>query len=143
MSSIFTACKRSLGQGNIFRSVCQEFCSWGVCLSECWDTTSPQDQAGTPVGPGRHPPGQGTPGADTSPKADTPLGPGTPRDQTPPRPVTPQEQTPPGTPPRDQAPLPPAQSMVRESVNERAVCILLECILAHTLFADSRYNPQE
>ena len=23
---IFTACKRSLGQGNIFRSVCQEFC---------------------------------------------------------------------------------------------------------------------
>ena len=25
----FTARKGSLGQGNIFRSVCQEFCSWG------------------------------------------------------------------------------------------------------------------
>ena len=27
--SIFTACKRSLGQGNIFRSMCQEFCPRG------------------------------------------------------------------------------------------------------------------
>ena len=26
---LVTACKRSLGQGNIFRSVCQEFCSQG------------------------------------------------------------------------------------------------------------------
>ena len=30
----FTARKRSLGQGNIFRSVCQEFCSWGG-LPQC------------------------------------------------------------------------------------------------------------
>ena len=37
LSEIITAHKRSLGQGNIFRSVCQEFCpgggrvcSWGV-----------------------------------------------------------------------------------------------------------------
>ena len=30
MDSIITARKRSLGQGNIFTSVCQEFCSWGV-----------------------------------------------------------------------------------------------------------------
>ena len=32
-----------LGQGNIFRSVCQEFCprGGGVCLSACWDTTPP------------------------------------------------------------------------------------------------------
>ena len=28
-SWIITACKRSLGQGNIFRSVCPEFCSQG------------------------------------------------------------------------------------------------------------------
>ena len=37
---LFTARKQSLGQGNIFRSVCQEFCSrgGGVCLSACWDT---------------------------------------------------------------------------------------------------------
>ena len=27
--NIITARKRSLGQGNIFSSVCQEFCSWG------------------------------------------------------------------------------------------------------------------
>ena len=27
---IISVHKRSLGQGNIFRSVCQEFCSWGV-----------------------------------------------------------------------------------------------------------------
>ena len=36
---LVTARKRSLGQGNIFRSVCQEFCpQGGVCLSACWDT---------------------------------------------------------------------------------------------------------
>ena len=36
----FTARKRSLGQGNIFSSVCQKFCPRGVvCLSACWDTT--------------------------------------------------------------------------------------------------------
>ena len=29
MRTIVTARKRSLGQGNIFTSVCQEFCSWG------------------------------------------------------------------------------------------------------------------
>ena len=27
-----------LGQGNIFSSVCQEFCTWGVCPIACWDT---------------------------------------------------------------------------------------------------------
>ena len=31
----FTARKRSLGQGNIFRSVCQEFCSWGGGIPAC------------------------------------------------------------------------------------------------------------
>ena len=49
---LITARKRSLGQGNIFRSVCQEFCPWGVCLRACWDTTP------SPPGPGRHAPGQ-------------------------------------------------------------------------------------
>ena len=29
---MFTACKRSLGQGNIFRSVCQQFCLRGGCF---------------------------------------------------------------------------------------------------------------
>ena len=42
VSRFITARKRSLGQGNIFSSVCQEFRSWeGVCLSACWDTTPP------------------------------------------------------------------------------------------------------
>ena len=31
---IITARKRSLGQGNIFSSVCQEFCSQGVVASQ-------------------------------------------------------------------------------------------------------------
>ena len=72
-----------LRQGNIFTSVCQEFCPWGgVCLSACWDT----------------PPGQ------TPSRADTPLG------QTLPPPDRLPGQTPPGKPPR-QTPLgrhPPA-----------------------------------
>ena len=61
-----------LGQGNIFRSICQEFCSLegGVaCPIACWDTP-PRDQ--TPPGP----------------EEDTPWGPDTLRDQTPPPPTT-------------------------------------------------------
>ena len=34
ISDMFTARKRSLGQGNIFKSVCQEFCSWGGVVSQ-------------------------------------------------------------------------------------------------------------
>ena len=57
----------SLGQGNIFRSVCQEFYSqgWGVCLIACWDTPLPRDQRQAPLTPtplgtrGRHPPTRG------------------------------------------------------------------------------------
>ena len=63
-SYIVTTRKRSLGQGNIFRSVCQEFCSQGgFCLSTCWDT---------PPGT-RHPPGPGTPQKQT-PLAQSMLG---------------------------------------------------------------------
>ena len=62
---IITARKRSLGQGNIFRSMCQEFCSRGEGLPQCML--------------GYHPP--------------------------------------------------PEQSMLGDTVNERAVRILLECIL--------------
>ena len=32
VNSFFTARKRSLGQGNIFRSMCQEFCPRGGCV---------------------------------------------------------------------------------------------------------------
>ena len=61
-TAIFTARKRSLEQGNIFSSMCQEFCSqWGVCLSACWDTTPldqvpPLDQAPPPRSRHPHPP---------------------------------------------------------------------------------------
>ena len=59
-----------LRQGNILRSICQEFCprGRGVCLSECWDTPPGQ----TPLHLGRHPPGQTPPLADT-PSGQTPL----------------------------------------------------------------------
>ena len=59
-----------LGQGIIFRSVCQEFCPWG---GGCLPPTTPL---------GRHPPGQTPPWqipslsrhplGQTSPRADTP-----------------------------------------------------------------------
>ena len=68
-----TARKRCLGQGNIFRSVCQEFCPQE---GSTW--------AGTPPGPGRY----------TPQTRYTPLGPGTspsPWDQA----GTPQDQVPP------------------------------------------------
>ena len=74
---IFTTRKRSLGQGNIFRSVCQEFCPQGrVCLSACWDIPPEQKPplgAETPPGaeplPKRSPPSPGAdpPGADPAP----------------------------------------------------------------------------
>ena len=39
-----------LWQGNIFRSVCQEFCPrrGGICLSACWETHTPPAWADTP-----------------------------------------------------------------------------------------------
>ena len=62
---IFTAHKRSLGQGNIFRSVCQEFCSQGGEYLGRYPRDqehSPQDQVHSPqdqVHP--QPPRPGTP----------------------------------------------------------------------------------
>ena len=59
---IFTAPKRSFGQGNIFSSVCEEFCSHrGSALVHPWEQTPPPEP-GTPQGPdtprSRHPPAQ-------------------------------------------------------------------------------------
>ena len=69
---IFTARKRSLGQGNVFRSMCQEFCrQWGG-LPQCMlgypplgagtpqSRHPPRDEAPLPLGPGA-PPGPGSP----------------------------------------------------------------------------------
>ena len=72
--SIITARKRSLGQGNIFIDVCQEFCSQvgGGCLS-AWPPPPPPKS--------NPPPGADSLGADTPhsrhphsrhPRADTP-----------------------------------------------------------------------
>ena len=62
-----------LGQGNIFTSVCQEFCPQGGCLPHCMLGYNPLDQAATPQTrqtppprPGTHPPDQ----ADTTPPPD-------------------------------------------------------------------------
>ena len=102
---LVTARKRSLGQGNIFIGVCQEFCSqeggglvgWGG-LGCPQGPDTPRDQ--TP--PGLDPP-------DQTPQTRPP-GPDTPRDQTPPRPD-------------------PLPNFFWHTVNVRAVRILLECIL--------------
>ena len=93
---LITARKRSLGQGNIFRSVCQEFCPQGGGGG----SASP----GTPPGPGRYPPGPGRftpPGPGRYPPGPGRYPPGT-------RQVTPRaRQVPPSS--RDQAGTPPGQ----------------------------------
>ena len=108
--AIFTARKRSLGQGNIFRSVCQEFCpQWGSTWAD--PPLTPRTRQVHPgtrqVPPGtRYPPDQ----------AGTP-------------PRTRREPSPRSGIPWDQAGTPPQQCMLAETGNKRAVRILLECIL--------------
>ena len=89
------------------------------CLPQCMlgytrpsRQTPPQD---------RHPQGADSPppGADSPPGADTPVG----ADTTPGSRHTLWQQTPPG------ADAPPAQCMLGDTGNKRAVRILLECIL--------------
>ena len=95
---LFTARKRSLGQGNIFTSVCQEFYSQG---------------GSAPLHAGIPSPGK----ADNLAKAD-PLA------MRPPW----QGNTPLARQIHRQGD-PPAQCMLGDTVNKRAVCILLECNL--------------
>ena len=93
LKHLVTARKRSFGQGNIFRSVCQEFCPQG---GSTWAGTPPRtrytppDQVHSPK-PGTPPRTRYTPqtryspqtrytspGPDTSPRDQVhPLGPGT------------------------------------------------------------------
>ena len=90
----------------------------GVCLSACWDT--PPDQAGTPWDQAGNPPpqtrcpwDQASPGTRQAPPDQTPRGPGT----------------------------PPEQSILRDTVNERAVCILLECnLVLLTIYLHDIFN---
>ena len=62
---IITARKRSLGQGNVFSSVCQEFCSWGrlpQCMLGYHHHTPPGSRH-----PPRYPPEQAPPREQTLP----------------------------------------------------------------------------
>ena len=105
-------------EGYVF-TLCVSVHGWGrVCLSACWDTTTtpPLEQTHTPLADtpawSRHslPPGTRHP----PPCEQAPLlGPGTPWDQ--------------ADPPRTS--YPHAQCMLGNTVNKRAVCILLECNL--------------
>ena len=109
---IVTARKRSLGQGNIFSSVCQEFCSRGglpQCMLGYHHHPHPPPQEQTPprsrhfppeadnpppeADPSEAPPPRSRhpPGADPPPEADTPLEADTPWS----RHTAPRKQTPP------------------------------------------------
>ena len=129
-----TAWKQSLGQGNIFSSVCQEFCSQGGVPGQAHPRAGTASlgrytpQAGTP--PGRYTPGQIHPQAGTSlgrytPRQVPPLTGTPPWADTPPRQVhLPGQVHPPGqvlqagTPPVG-APPPPRSSACWEI---RATC---------------------
>ena len=69
--SFITACKRSLGQGNIFSSVCQEFCSQeGVPGQVHPPPQQVHPRAGTPLRAGTPPPqGRYTPLGRYPPRA--------------------------------------------------------------------------
>ena len=84
--SIFLPPATKLGQGNVFTGVYDSVNGGGVCLSACWDTTTPPE-ANTPGS--RH-----RPGTDT-PQKQTPHGSRHPWEQTPPWSRHPLEQTPP------------------------------------------------
>ena len=57
--------QRSCGQGYVFTCVCDSVNKGGVCLSACWDITSPGS---------RHPLGADTPQEQTHPQQQTPPG---------------------------------------------------------------------
>ena len=100
----------------IFSQACVILFTGGVCLSACWDTTPPPGP-GIPLGPGT-PPGPGT----LFPRTRHPPGPGTPPGTRHPPPSRTRH-------PRSRSPL--AQSMLGDTVNARAVRILLECNLVY------------
>ena len=135
--------KRSWGQGNIFRSMCQEFCSQGGGLPRQvlppWARCTPPGPGTPPLGrctpPGRYPLGKYTSPRQVPPWAGTP-----PRTRYTPGQVHPPRQVHPlgpGTPPGTRYPPgqvhPPEQCMLGDTGNKRAVRILLECILVNCL----------
>ena len=65
-----TVRQRSFLEGNIFTSVCQEFCAGG-CLPQCMLGYTPRQTLPWADTPSRHPPAD-TPWADTTPRSDIP-----------------------------------------------------------------------
>ena len=124
-----------LGQGYVFTGVCDSVHGGGEYLTRY-----------TPPGPG--PPGPGTPPLDqVHPQTRCiPLDQVHPRDHVhPPDQVHPPwDQGPPrpGTPPGNRY-TPPAQSMLGDTVNARAVRILLECILVFIMHCQSHFLLQK
>ena len=118
-NKFITARKRSLGQGNIFTPICHSV-RGRYLVPGGVPGPGGSTWAGTPT------PGPGTPhwdqvpppGDQVPPRTRYPPGPGNPRDQV----------TPPGT--RS----PPELCMLGDTVNKRAVRILLECILVIVCF---------
>ena len=110
--SLFLPPANEVCEGYVFTPVCQSFCS--RVGGACWDTT-PWKQTSPPEA---DTPQKQTPGTRHPPEPDTP------RTRPPPEPDTPRKQT-----------LPPAQCMLGDTVNKRAVCILLECNLVCSLFS--------
>ena len=106
-----------LGQGYVFTRVCDSV-HRGVCLSACWDTTTPLPREQTPwhqTPRDQIPPGSRHPlGSRPLLGADTPPGSRSPWEQTPPRADPPPSRE---------------QCMLEDTGNKRAVRILLECIL--------------
>ena len=111
------------------------FTGGGVCLSACWDITP--DKA-DPLA--RRPPWQGDPLARRPPgKADHPPQQGdTPWQGGPPwqgrAPPCRADPPPPGRADPLARQTPPAQCMMGDTVNKRAVCILLECNSCYNSF---------
>ena len=133
---LITDRKRSLGQGNIFRSVCQEFCPQRGSTR----AGTPSSWAGIPpwqVYPlGRYTPRAGTPLVGTPPRQYTPLGRYTLQAGTPPGQIhTPVRYTPSGRYTlRQVRPRGQVHPSPHPMVNARAVRILLECILVMFFF---------
>ena len=153
--------KRSFGQGNVFTGVCHSVNRGGVPDQAHPPSGRYTPRAGTPPLWQVHPPGRYTPPSGRytpspwqvhppsgryTPLAGTPPGRYTPPlAGTPPWQVHPLAGTPPGryTPPSRYTPpagtpspgryTPPRSSRPRNTVNDRPVCILLECILVFDL----------
>ena len=130
-----------LGQGNIFTSVCQEFCPQGGGGGSASVHAGMHPSGTRPDPPGTRPPRPGTPGPDT-PSGPYQIHPGSRHPPDPPWTRHPLPQSRPPHPPPGSRHLrtrhpPPPGSRLQHTVNERPVRILLECILVPNMFNET------